>query len=706
MTCPPDNSWAGISYNLFSPPNPLLMPALFFGTTLVKNSMMQDVPSHLYLGVHVQGVDQFNTNDVLTLFFDSNNDGTFDFALKYEIGPSTTPTSDTACDQPTHPTPPSNTRLFKFTSGTWQEQFPLPPETTLKQRTAYNFTLPTAAIWELEIDLDLAALGVPVSPNGIRFGAKLFLPETTNFPQLFVWPPGLTTDANPIHSDPGGDPQVTPTKLDTRTIAGAPPCTGDVRLISIKSRANNLDDAFYIPKDTDFSGDTLPDQFQTRLFADVTYVNPSKLPDTSAVTTNQGDVHFRLFPWGAGPLDTVDVGKDTLSFQQLDGIAQTARQSWPKTKTDWDNHKAFFNKTQSTHVCLKVNLENFPTNAVVPDESQINLTYTSLSTRRDTFLIRAPGTVSPGAPKEDYFLHVRWENLPPDQYTRPGKKEHWWHRWWHCLADWFHKRKRWEAHFVNAAALGLQPVGNGYYSLRLAPGEEVQAEIELTGVEMPTPSQGFHVSPRAGGQLLQPASGEAALEVPIIPGGIITIVARGLIAVMPDPSGTLVSAASHNANGFIVPRLVEERFLLSRVWTPWQHVGSLIAAFKPDFSDSFVVGTEGTFFVPPDASKLYLAVNDIAGGYGDNSGQGFDVNVVATPPVTLPTKLSWPANPQLGLPGLPQPAANLPLLTIDVLRVDQAQKAVQPIGYVAYAVYATHGGRNDRAADPTKENRP
>jgi len=168
----------------------------------------------------------------------------------------------------------------------------------------------------------------------------------------------------------------------------------------------------------------------------------------------------------------------------------------------------------------------------------------------------------------------------------------------------------------------------------------------------------------------------------------VTVVARGLIAVSPDRSGRFTE---HNANGFVVPRAIENQFLLARTWTPWKRVGSLVGAFKPDFSDAFAIGTEGTFFAPVGASTLFLAVNDVAGGYNDNSGQGFVANVVATDPVVFPTRLSLPANPTSGRPGLPEAAANLPRLNLELFRVDQARKIVEPVGYVAYAVYGTHG---------------
>jgi hypothetical protein len=274
-----------------------------------------------------------------------------------------------------------------------------------------------------------------------------------------------------------------------------------------------------------------------------------------------------------------------------------------------------------------------------------------------------------------------------------GDKECWLRR----LCDWLHHREHWQSQFVNGSALGLKPVGKGYYGLKLAPGEEVIAEVEFTGAAMPVPSMAIHVPPGAGGQVLSPASGAAAVAVPIPSGGMVTVVARGMIGALSNQDDAGGNVQMHNANGFSARQLDGSKFLLSsKAFAPWQMTGALIGAFTPDFSDSFFIGTENTFYAKPGATTLYLAVNDVAGQYGDNSGAGFDLNVVATPPTTLPTKLSWPANDKLGLPGRPQPAANLPVLTIDFLRVDRAQNTTIPIGYVSYAVYDTHVGKNDQ----------
>ncbi len=321
-----------------------------------------------------------------------------------------------------------------------------------------------------------------------------------------------------------------------------------------------------------------------------------------------------------------------------------------------------------------------------------------MSTHRDKFLIHALGTASPGAPKDEYLMRVHWNNVSKSQAKKKDEDDDD-DSWWHRLCDWFHHREKWQAKIVNSSSLGLKRVGGGYYSFKLAPGQEVTAEIELTGAAMPVTPKVIHVSPRAGGKALSPPSGDDAVTVSIPDGGMITIIANGQLSVLPSQVVASPILQTHNANGFPARALASGNFLLSpKVFVPWQVAGALIGAFNPDFSDSFFIGTDKTFYGTPGATTLYLAVNDVAGAFGDNSGEGFEVNVIATPPTPLPTKLSWPANPQLGLPAFAQPAANLPVLAVDVMKVDRVNKAVIPVGNVLYAAYASHKTRADNNA--------
>jgi hypothetical protein len=699
-----DLTWAASPYQEFSIVQggaPGSLRAAIFAAASIAGGK----PDHLYLGVHVEGAEQFSSRDVVTIYVDSDGDGTPNFALQYTgVGPNST--AQGVQTNQVLDTPPT---YFTFNAGTWQAQA-LPAETKLKSRTAWNFGGgPITGIWELEIDANLTSLGVATGTT-LKFGAKLYVAHSNQniSPVPFDWPVDMIKDLNPNDSAPGAATSggADPNSLDSRSVPSDNlSCIGDLRIVSFSSHSNLGDNTFYRPKSSDFQGDNLPEPFQTSLFASASFVNTGDVSNQSPLGgTNTGNIRFTLMPWGAGAVDTFDVGTASFTIQNF-GTPFPTTMKWPATLTQWSPHSnAFLNL--SDHVCYKVSLEGFTVDGDTSNNAppQINLSYMHMSTHRDKFLIHALGTASPGAPKDEYLMNVRWNNVSKS----PAKKGHdddddWWHR----LCAWFHHREKWQAKIINSSSLGLKPLGGGYYSFKLAPGQEVTAEIELSGAAMPVTPQVIHVSPRAGGKVLSPASGDDAVAVSIPDGGMITVVATGRMSVSPGGSVAGQILETHNANGFPTRESASGKFLLSsKVFVPWQVAGALIGAFSPDFSDSFFIGTDNTFYGTPGATKLYLAVNDVAGAFGDNSGEGFEANVIATPPTPLPTKLSWPANPQLGLPGFPQTAANLPMLAVDVMKVDPVNKAVIPAGNVVYAAYASNNGNTGKNAGGNVAGKP
>ena len=327
--------------------------AVFIGTKLSGGK-----PDHLYIGVHVENADQFSNSDSVTIYFDSNGGKNFNFALQFGVGPASAVSSGSNNNQT-----PNSTLLYLFQGGTWKNPT-TPPETQVKARTAWNFTGgPGLGIWELEIDVNLTALAVPTSTSGLGFGAKLFVVPVNGAPFPFCWPSALSTDANPNDTSPVSDTTVLASSLDERSISsGGASCIGDVQVLNVKSHSRGSDDLFYLPKDTDFNGNNLPDQFQTAMYAQANFFNTADTGNMSPIGgTNSGRIHLTLMPWGMGPVDTVDLGSFQVDFQQF-GItlppAGTVLTSWPTTKTDWDAHKnAFLNL--SNHACLKATLEGF-----------------------------------------------------------------------------------------------------------------------------------------------------------------------------------------------------------------------------------------------------------------------------------------------------------------------------------------------------------
>src|SRR5205823_12704687 len=122
------------------------------------------------------------------------------------------------------------------------------------------------------------------------------------------------------------------------------------------------------------------------------------------------------------------------------------------------------------------------------------------------------------------------------------------------------------------------------------------------------------------------------------------------------------------------------------------NVGGVIGSWDW-FRTSLVVGTGRTFLVTAHCQKLGLAVNYLAGRYGDIKGV-FELNVMEGIPISLPTRLGAPASvaiPQFGIPAFMQPGSILPQLVFDVGQrspkpISNKRYRIAPTGTVAYAV--------------------
>lgn len=677
--CTGDSGWGGVSANAFVPING--MPDTHTARLFVSGRASGPNLDRIYIGVHIENDDGFTSNDIVTLYFHPGGGGTFDpakdFALKIEIGPSTPP-SDENCNGNVN-----NLTYFRFNGTNWVAQ--TPPAGAIIARTSWdyngNMPDPEQHIWELELEIHPSDLG-PAIPTAspLAIGAKLYVEEPGVGTMAFAYPSGLTTDANPINVDPNFG-NVTAGKLASFTIGS---CAFDVKIVSISSTdAKGAPSKFTRYQDADFTdpGQGLPVAKRNKFNAEVLFFNPAKLEDMSAVAVpNSGQVNFRIMPWNMNFLGDFLMGQPTTSFTHLSQIRNVhlsdnpLEDGWPKNKGQYDPAKPTLNTAQ--HVCLKISLNGFTVNLNEPnDVLQQNLTFSQLSTLRDSFLIQAAKQESPEGFLE-YLLRTRWKNLP-EKFVSPDPDKP--------------VKGRWNYRFPNAVAIGLNPIGNGYYLVRLRPGEERRVEVEITGGAMPMSTRVFQLSPRAGGHAVNPPSGEPPLIVPVKPGMMVTIVAKGLITLdrydKRHPQNT--------PEGFSDRELSNKRFLMSPkgAYVPSENIGTLIGSFDQNFRTSFRIGGASSFVVPAKATRLFLAVNDIAGQYKDNTGKGFEINVVMTPPVLLPTRLAIAGNAAIGLPGRADPGANLPRLDIDLINLERAEKLLRPAGYVSYSVYGSHPER-------------
>ncbi len=121
-----------------------------------------------------------------------------------------------------------------------------------------------------------------------------------------------------------------------------------------------------------------------------------------------------------------------------------------------------------------------------------------------------------------------------------------------------------------------------------------------------------------------------AVTVDVKPGERLYLAATGEVDL--DGAGPL-PAAPPDGKDFSA-EMREGQFLLTAQGAN-RVAGALLGSFD-NFQHGFVIGSEGTVTVPEKVDKLFLAVNDIIGRYGDNTGSGFAVSIGRLPTLIAP----------------------------------------------------------------------
>jgi hypothetical protein len=670
--CAADAGWGGVAANTFIPVevNPMMPPMpdthvsrMFFVAQAAGANI-----DRMYVGIHVENDDGFTPEDILVLYVDANNTGgafdAADFAVRIEMGPGTPPNNVEQCNQNA-----SGVTLFRFSGGSWNPQ-PSAAGVNVKTSFDYNPEMPDpeTGLWEVEIEIRPADFATPVTmavATGARIGAKLYVDEPTIGTRVLEFPLDLNDDDNPNATGPN-DGAVTAASLATLTVGS---CGFDVKILSIKG-ADHLGQA---GKFTRFPGTVNPAQRNT-FNAEVQFFNPANPADTSAVAVaNTGTVNMRALPWGnAGPISEIPLSTPmpTATFTAL-GQVRNVQVNWPLSEADYAPHRA--NLAAVGHVCYKVHLSGFTTNLnEATDVTQTNLTFTNLSTVRESFLLQGRRQEGPGGVTR-YLLRAKWNNLPAKLISeRP-------------------RRGSWYFQFPTAAKIGLKPVRPGWYAIDLKPGQEVRVDLAITGADYPHTRRDVVVPPRAGGQALPKSSGLPPVVIGVKPGMMVTTVAGGLVTLRPKttPNGPDGFGLRRTGDDVVAPTNVPYLLDAKGAFSPTENIGALVGSFDK-FQTSFVVGSSRTFMVPEKATQLFLAVNDQSGAYNDNGGRGFRVAVILTPPQFLPTRIAAPGNQGNGLPAFADVGANLPQFTVDVLVHDEKRRLIRPAGYVAYAITNAH----------------
>jgi len=680
--CSADPGWGGVVAQSFTPVGNMgLQSAKIFVTGYDAGA--DGTINKIYVGVHVEGDEQLTDADKLLLVFDANGNGgaafdASDFAILCAIG-SPAPASGEQCNQAA-----GGVTFFKG-PGLPQQALPAGIDAP---KVSWDFDPgndPETEIWETELGIDVTGLGLlaPASGAGFRMGARLIVTQPLGT-LVWRWPATVDNDANFNHVDPAGVTGLTPNSLSTTNFGNC----GDVIFEPngmagvLAEDFNHLPNAFtrLNPSDpTHFNQTTGVALKQNHFQAKVKFYNPSNPADNSPVAVpNVGKVEFFLKPYNSGGPTEFKMGEQGVSFTHMNEI-QIKDLYWPLTKADYQAHSAEI--ASSGHACVRVKLSDFTVN-LGTDEVQKNLVYTTASTIRDTFEVSTEGmNLPPGQSEFQYLFRARWRNIPKQ------------------LAD------GWTFKIENADRLKLKPVGKdgNYFQISMGPKEKKLIAIAITGGKMPVSPEVFTISPRAGGKYLPRPSGEAAKEIDVKPGKMVTLISTGSIVV--DPK---MKRVPNGANGYADNTLAKERFLLpSDFYDPSQTVGALIGSFD-QFKTAFVIGNSMTFIIPEKASKLWIAVNDRDGAYDDNQGNGYNVSMIMTDPLYLPTAISAGGSNIAGIPARAQTAANVPELGIEAFNMvpvkgeKEMGMRLEPTGYVAFAVYQSHQDTKGEApADPT-----
>jgi hypothetical protein len=214
------------------------------------------------------------------------------------------------------------------------------------------------------------------------------------------------------------------------------------------------------------------------------------------------------------------------------------------------------------------------------------------------------------------------------------------------------------------------------------------------------PTQKVQVPPTAGGAGLSPGadgalparerSGTEAVSIPVKPGDRLHLKASGEVDL--DGGGAIPASGP---DGQDVSKSIGQRSFLLRGEFGSQYGGALLGSFD-NFASSFVVGSEGTVTVPNEVKDLKLAVNDLYGGFADNSGKGFEVVASTLPAFTEASPAGAAAKPETAAAKITLPQVNITATSTTRLTVGQASyNLLTNHGGVTYQFLVVAGGHSD-----------
>ncbi len=193
---------------------------------------------------------------------------------------------------------------------------------------------------------------------------------------------------------------------------------------------------------------------------------------------------------------------------------------------------------------------------------------------------------------------------------------------------------------------GAQQVGDRVWNLRALPGPDARLDTVITPPPIDIPVERVLVPPGRPGQ---------AQRIAVRPGNLITLVAQGSILrgdreIRPNGADLSVRDTAPGAAG--APRAAQgegtapkgyeggggatddggdKRFPLGAEDSPETRIGALVGSFDGFSQRAFVIGRAATIMVPAGAQELTLGTNDTEEGWRQQTGNGYQLEVIQTP---------------------------------------------------------------------------
>ncbi len=568
VSCPADTLWPAVGPAEFQPGGS--SPAAYLRIARITSG------NRLRIGIDVAGDDDASNFDAVLLFFDANNDNSWDnqdFALRVFVSPSDSViNSGEACKLTT-----GTVEYFQFnsTGSTWDANPGAAAQITA--RYAYDFSAPDPEddVWNLELDFPIKASGeFQLNTTGDYFAAGGYLfaddghLQSPQIGSVRAWPLAVVSALT------GVLPDISFSFSPLQVTAPDASNLGNINLESVCFDVNFSDQSWQINGIESDSGDNhLNKNGNNRFRIGYYFDGPGDDPQP---LSNPGNVRMDLMPYRAGGWQQsqtwstdIAVNNTPYNFNQLH-MADEVTLNFPGE---------FDTTSDISEICADLYLEGFQMNDDTSnDHRHINHNYFVTSSYEQTIELSTAGIpgLQPGQ-STSIWMNIENSNEHPDvrnfmdaQYT--GAKSESSAPATNCPVQWpirliillalvllawliFSKKSdrkkpvwvlllllvlllvfllyrnygggsgsistpRWT--IANAGELGIKPLAArpGWYEVPLVEGQTKKMQMRVTGQPLPYKPERLRLQAAANGE-------PGRLDIPVTPGQILTVIATG-----------------------------------------------------------------------------------------------------------------------------------------------------------------------------------